>query len=135
MDPNLKEARFLLLVTFRQNGEGVPTPVWFGEDDGRLYMRTLAGSPKTRRIRARSRVEVAPCEGDGQPLGERVAGRARMMDQNEAMVHRMDGKLDEKYGEERLAMTRDFRDDQGYELEWITLESPDGASSDSSAGA
>ena len=124
MDANLKEARFLLLVTFRKNGEGVPTPVWFGEDGGRLYMRTLAGSPKTRRIRARSQVEVAPCEGDGRPLGERIPGQARMMDRNDPLVQRMDDKLDEKYGEERLAMTRDFRDDQGYELEWIevTLE-------------
>ena len=125
MDPELKEARFLLLVTFRQNGEGVPTPVWFGEQGDRLYMRTLAGSPKTRRIRARSEVEVAPCEGDGRPLGERVPGRARMMDPDEALVQEMDRQLDEKYGEERLAMTRDFRDEQGFELEWIevTLDS------------
>ena len=125
MDPELKEARFLLLVTFRQNGEGVPTPVWFGEEGDRLYMRTLAGSPKTRRIRARSEVEVAPCEGDGRPLGERVPGRARMMDPDETLVQEMDRKLDEKYGEERLAMTRDFRDEQGFELEWIevTLDS------------
>ena len=125
MDPELKEARFLLLVTFRQNGEGVPTPVWFGEEGDRLYMRTLAGSPKTRRIRARSEVEVAPCEGDGRPLGDRVPGRARMMDPDEALVQEMDRKLDEKYGEERLAMTRDFRDEQGFELEWIevTLDS------------
>ena len=125
MDPELKEARFLLLVTFRQNGEGVPTPVWFGEEGDRLYMRTLAGSPKTRRIRARSEVEVAPCEGDGRPLGERVPGRARMMDPDEALVQEMDRQLDEKYGEERLAMTRDFRDEQGFDLEWIevTLDS------------
>lgn len=125
MDPELKEARFLLLVTFRQNGEGVPTPVWFGEQGDRLYMRTLAGSPKTRRIRARSEVEVAPCEGDGRPLGARVPGRARMMDPDETLVQEMDRKLDEKYGEERLAMTRDFRDEQGFELEWIevTLDS------------
>ena len=121
MDPELKEARFLLLVTFRQNGEGVPTPVWFGEEGDRLYMRTLAGSPKTRRIRARSEVEVAPCEGDGRPLGERVPGRARMMDPDEALVQEMDRQLDEKYGEERLAMTRDFRDEQGFDLEWIEV--------------
>ena len=121
MDPELKEARFLLLVTFRQNGEGVPTPVWFGEQGDRLYMRTLAGSPKTRRIRARSEVEVAPCEGDGRPLGERVPGRARMMDPDEALVQEMDRQLDEKYGEERLAMTRDFRDEQGFDLEWIEV--------------
>lgn len=125
MDPNLKNARFLLLVTFRATGEGVPTPVWFGEHNGLLYLRTLAGSPKTRRIRAQSRVEVAPCEGDGRPLGERVPGRARMVASDEDIVTVVDAELDEKYGEERLAMTRDFRDDQGHALEWIevTLQS------------
>ncbi|MFP6639246.1 MAG: PPOX class F420-dependent oxidoreductase [Myxococcota bacterium] len=127
MDPALKNARFLLLVTFRESGEGVPTPVWFGEHGDLLYMRTLAGSPKTRRIRAQSQVEVAPCEGDGRPLAEPVPGQARLVDAGEAIVAVVDAKLDEKYGEERLAMTRDFRDDQGHALEWIevTLEVAD----------
>jgi PPOX class probable F420-dependent enzyme len=118
---SLAGAHYLLLVTFRKNGDGVPTPVWFGERDGRLYMRTLAGSPKTQRIRNREHVEVAPCEADGKPLAARVRGTARLLETNDPLLPKLDVQLDARYGEERLAMTRAVRDEQGLPLEWIEV--------------
>ena len=37
---------YCLLVTFRRSGEPVPTPVLFGMQDGKLYLRTDAATAK-----------------------------------------------------------------------------------------
>ena len=118
---SLASAHYLLLVTFRVNGDEVPTPVWFGEHGGRLYLRTVAGSPKTQRIAENPRVEVSACEADGKPLGERLRGQARRMSADETIIAAVDAELDAKYGEERIAMTRSVRDEQGVALEWIEI--------------
>jgi len=49
MDNNLSQFEgkpFLNLETFRKNGQGVRTPVWFTQDGGMFYVRTVAGSGK-----------------------------------------------------------------------------------------
>ncbi len=33
--------KYISLTTFRKNGVGVATPVWFGEEDGKLYVMTI----------------------------------------------------------------------------------------------
>ena len=121
MTCSIENARFILLVTFRKTGEEVPTPMWYDEYNGLLYMRTITDSPKTRRIHANPRVEVAPCEGDGRPLGERLPGRARLMDPTEDAISIIDTKLNTKYGDERIAMTTDFHDEQGFQFTWIEV--------------
>jgi uncharacterized protein len=68
-----------LVVTYRRSGEAVPTPVWFGLADGRIYFRTEERAGKTRRIRASGRVLLAPCDNRGKPLRPAVAGHARIM--------------------------------------------------------
>jgi PPOX class probable F420-dependent enzyme len=68
-----------LVVTYRRSGEAVPTPVWFGLADGRVYFRTEERAGKTRRIRANGRVLVAACDNRGKPLGQAVAGHARIV--------------------------------------------------------
>lgn len=118
---SLTSAHYLLLVTFRLNGDEVPTPVWFGEHSGRLYLRTVADSPKTRRICANPRVEVSACEADGKPTGARLRGQARRMSADETIIAVVDAELDAKYGEERISMTRSVRDEQGVTLEWIEV--------------
>ena len=47
---------FALLVTFRRSGAPVPTPVWFGMHDGRLYVESLADAGKVKRLRHDRRV-------------------------------------------------------------------------------
>ena len=67
---------FLNLETFRKNDTGVKTPVWFVEDSGRFYVRTVANSWKVKRIRNNPQVKVVPCKVQGEPLGEWVPARA-----------------------------------------------------------
>jgi PPOX class probable F420-dependent enzyme len=77
---SLREHKYGLVVTFRHDGTGVPTPVWFGlDDDGRLYFRTGADVAKVRRLRSNPRVLVAPCNVRGKPLGPSIEGTARVV--------------------------------------------------------
>ena len=76
----LKGHKYCLVVTFKRDGEAVPTPVWFGLDsDGRLNFRTGSEVAKVRRIRNNPRVPVAPCNVRGKPLGPSVEGTARVL--------------------------------------------------------
>jgi PPOX class probable F420-dependent enzyme len=76
---HLEGHKYCLLVTFRRNGEPVPTPVWFGLDGGRLYARSEERVGKVKRIRANSRVLVAPCDSRGKPLGPAAEADARIL--------------------------------------------------------
>jgi len=75
----LRGHKYCLLVTFRRSGEPVPTPVWFGLAEGRLYARSEAKVGKVKRIRNDARVLVAPCTVRGKPLGPATEGRARVL--------------------------------------------------------
>jgi PPOX class probable F420-dependent enzyme len=77
---HLRGAKYTLLVTHKRSGEPVPTPVWAGlGDDGKLYIRTEADVVKVKRIRNDPHVKVAPCGSRGQPRGELIEGRARIV--------------------------------------------------------
>jgi hypothetical protein len=54
---------YINLTTFRKIGQEVPTPVWFAEMDGKLYVFTGAQTGKAKRIRANGRARVAPSDG------------------------------------------------------------------------
>ncbi len=88
--------QFINVETFRRNGQGVPTPVWFVEDQGTLYVRTVDGSGKVKRIRNNPRVRVTPCDVRGGPLGEWVEGQAQFADAAES--NRVNQLLARKYG-------------------------------------
>ncbi|MGZ6565190.1 MAG: PPOX class F420-dependent oxidoreductase [Solirubrobacteraceae bacterium] len=78
---HLRGHKYCLLVTYRRSGEAVPTPVWFGLGDGKLYVRSEANVAKVKRIRNDPRVRVAPCTVRGKPLGPPAEGRARVLDE------------------------------------------------------
>ena len=80
---SLKGHKYVLLQTFRKSGEAVPTPVWFGLADGKLYFRTYAEAPKIRRIRSNPRVLVGPCDVRGKPKGDLIEARARVLTEDE----------------------------------------------------
>jgi uncharacterized protein len=88
--------QFLNVETYRRNGHGVPTPVWFVEDMGTLYVRTGDNSGKVKRIRNNPRVRVMLCDVRGGPLGEWVEGQARFADAAES--NRVNQLLARKYG-------------------------------------
>ena len=71
--------KYCLLVTYRNSGEPIPTPVWFGLADGKVYVRSESQVGKVKRIRANGRARVAPCNLRGKPLGPAADGRARVL--------------------------------------------------------
>jgi uncharacterized protein len=91
---------YLNLKTFRKTGAGVPTPVWFAERDGVLYVRTIDGSGKVKRIRNNGGVQVAPCDARGGLLGEWSDGRAHLVT-DPSTIAQVDQLLDKKYGLQR----------------------------------
>jgi len=71
--------KYISLKTFRKTGAGVATPVWFGEEDGKLYVMTRSDLGKTKRIRNNPRVGVAPCTIRGTVTGSEFAATARIL--------------------------------------------------------
>lgn len=88
---------YLSLETFRKSGQGVPTPVWFAEHQGVLYVTTQVNSGKVKRIRNNERVRVAPCDARGGLLGEWVEARAKLVS-DEQVVERVRRQFKRKYG-------------------------------------
>ena len=76
---HLRGYKYCLLVTYKRSGEAVPTPVWFGLADGKVYVRSEANVAKVKRIHNDSRVRIAPCTVRGKPLGPPAEGQARLL--------------------------------------------------------
>jgi uncharacterized protein len=87
---------YLNLETFRKTGASVKTPVWFVQDGNTLYVRTVDGSGKVKRVRKNSAVRVVPCSVSGEPQGEWENAIAALVDGNEAK--QVEKLLDRKYG-------------------------------------
>ncbi|GAA3864063.1 PPOX class F420-dependent oxidoreductase [Saccharothrix violaceirubra] len=76
----LGREKYVLLTTYRKSGEGVPTPVWVGEEDGALYVWSTADAGKVKRIRRDGRVHIGPCDLRGRPTGDQVEAHAELLD-------------------------------------------------------
>jgi uncharacterized protein len=86
---SLQGQKYINLETFRKNGQGVRTPVWFaGEPEQgvpeKLYVYSTADSGKAKRIRNNPRVRVAPCDVRGKLLGEWIDALAEIVTGAEA---------------------------------------------------
>lgn len=93
---DLGDARYIALETFRKNGQGVVTPVWVAGKNGKLYVITEADSWKVKRIRANSRVRLAPSDSRGNPTGDWLAGIATTLPlEDDEEPRRM---IERKYG-------------------------------------
>ena len=89
---------FLNLETFRKNGEGVKTPVWFVQDGDTLLVTTIASSGKAKRARGQEQVNIAPCTVDGTLVGAWCP--ATISEATEAGIEqKMNQMLEQKYGE------------------------------------
>ncbi|MFC8792562.1 PPOX class F420-dependent oxidoreductase [Streptomyces cinereoruber] len=77
----LRRGRYVSLTTFRKNGTGVATPVWYAVEGSELYAWTRTDSWKVKRLRNDPRVEAAVCDMRGNiPEGAaRVTGEARLV--------------------------------------------------------
>jgi PPOX class probable F420-dependent enzyme len=79
----IRGQKYISLTTFRKTGVGVATPVWFGENDDKLYVMTLSKMGKTKRIRNNPQVRVAPCTYRGKVTGPAFTATARILPMEE----------------------------------------------------
>jgi len=95
--------KYLNLETFKKDGTGVKTPVWFAADpsaeldsrEAKLYVYTIGASGKVKRIRNNPRVKIAPCDMSGKVLGDWVDAQAEILSGTKA-AHGME-MLNKKY--------------------------------------
>jgi uncharacterized protein len=71
--------KYVSLKTFRKSGAGIGTPVWFGEENDKLYVMTRSDMGKTKRIRNNAQVTVAPCTIRGKVTGAELPASARLL--------------------------------------------------------
>jgi len=95
--PALVKAQYISLVTFRKSGVGVPTPVWFVEHDGKLYVQTEPPAGKLKRIRNNGRVTVAACNAMGKVSGPVTEAHAAILT-DAAKITLAESMLAKKYG-------------------------------------
>ena len=97
-DPKLAQfgrQKYISLQTFKKNGEGVKTPVWFVLQNDALYVYTEADSWKVKRLRNNSRVRVAVCTMRGDVKGPWLDATASTVEGDERLA--ADKLLDRKY--------------------------------------
>jgi len=68
--------KYLSLTSFKRDGTGVATPVWFVIENGRLLIHTDPESGKAKRIRRNPLVMIAPCTAGGRLRGDPVRATA-----------------------------------------------------------
>ena len=79
----IHDQKYISLTTFRKSGVGVPTPVWFGEENGKLYVMTRGDMWKSKRLRNNPKVKVAPCTMRGKVTGPEFPATARILPKEE----------------------------------------------------
>ncbi len=77
--------QFALLKTYRKNGAAVPTPIWFANENGKLYVTTSTTTGKMKRIHNNGRVTLVPCDRSGKVTegAKEVEGIARELSASE----------------------------------------------------
>jgi len=71
--------KYLSLATFRKSGVPVHTPIWFAEENGRLYFMTGSKLGKYKRIRNNPRATIAPCTIRGKITGPEFPATVRIL--------------------------------------------------------
>ena len=71
--------RYLSVTSFKRDGTGVATPVWFVSDGTRLFAFTDLHSGKIKRIRRDPHVLVASCRPDGKLRRDPVGAHAEVL--------------------------------------------------------
>lgn len=101
------DGKYLSITSFRRDGTGVATPVWFVSDGGRLLVETDSASYKVRRIRRNGSVRVAPCTATGRLRTEPLKAHAELLPDTE--VPRVDRLFRRKYRVDRVLVLPIYR--------------------------
>jgi PPOX class probable F420-dependent enzyme len=77
--PEIHDQKYISLASFRKSGVAVRTPIWFAEDNDRLYFMTSSKLGKYKRIRNNPKVTIAPCTIGGKITGPEFPATARIL--------------------------------------------------------
>ena len=80
----VKNAKTILLTTYKRDGTAVATPVSIAFDGDRAFFRSYDKAWKTRRLRNDPRVLIAPSTLRGRPTGPAVQARATLLEGEQA---------------------------------------------------
>ena len=97
--------KYLSITSYRRDGTGVATPVWFVADGERLLVETDAGSYKVKRIRRDPHVSVAMCSARGKTMSDPVQAHAEVLPWDAERIQPM---FEEKYRKD-LVLVRPLR--------------------------
>lgn len=92
----LSKFKYINIETFRKNGTGVRTPIWFVVYQGLIYFRTDAKSGKVKRIRNNPHVRIAPCDIRGNVNENWSDGNVNFAGSAESSI--VYSMIDKKYG-------------------------------------
>jgi uncharacterized protein len=92
--------KYVSIESFKRDGTGVTTPVWFVVEDGRVFCRSDPETHKVKRIRRKPEITVARCNVRGTVKGERLPARVEFVPESE--WPRLQHAYDRKYRLEAL---------------------------------
>ena len=72
----LQNFKYMQVVTFKRNGTGVPTAVWFAIVNKNIYFHTLSYRWKVKRLKRNSKIEIRPCTMMNKIIGKGFSGKA-----------------------------------------------------------
>ena len=110
LDKILNNQKCIRLTTYRKNGEGVPTPVWFAKENDDIYIMTNTQSWKVKRIRNNPEVNYISCSYRGKIRKRfkdlRIHGKAEFLEGEER------DKADQRFGKKYWLLYRFFRNEE-----------------------
>ena len=83
---SIRDAKTILLTTYKRDGTAVATPVSLAFDGERAYFRSYDKAWKTKRLRHNPAVQAAPATLRGKPTGPAIQARATLLDGEQARV-------------------------------------------------
>ena len=87
--------KYLSIMSYRRDGTGVATPVWFVDEGDRLLAMTSDGSGKLKRIRRNPAVGIAACSARGRLRSVPVPAQVEVLPSQE--VERFERMMGRKY--------------------------------------
>jgi PPOX class probable F420-dependent enzyme len=99
--------KYLSLTSFKRDGSGVATPVWFVIENGRLLVKTDAQSFTGKRVRRNATVTIASCTASGRLRGEPTPAHTELLPQSN--IDRVDQLLAGKYRVDKILILPLYR--------------------------
>tara|TARA_B110000014_G_C20057442_1_gene550463 strand:+ start:166 stop:534 length:369 start_codon:yes stop_codon:yes gene_type:complete len=76
--------KYINLETYKKDGTGVKTPVWFVTHSDFIYIITREMTGKVKRLSNNQSVKITPCGFKGEIKGQWISGNAKAVSGEEA---------------------------------------------------